>query len=390
MAGWHDGTAVTITAAFVFGMVLALLGSLKLALARRLNIGEPSVGWLLAGLNLAILPMMLLSGMVIDSVGVRGVLLVGSLVTACGLFALALATSFATAQVAVLCIGVGGACLSTGSVVLMPRVFFPDNEAASLNLGNVFFGLGALVTPALAELLLLHLEYRRAVGLMALVCLVPAVFASITGGAALAVQPGELNYAGVLTNPIVWIAGAVFFCYSPLEGSIGTWATTYLTDLGHSEKQAAFFLSGFWLTFLGSRLGVAYLQRQEFLGKAAEPWLLVGLAIAAAVCLGNLAGAHTKAPGSIGMLLVGACLGPIFPTLVAMLYQCFDTRQHGTAYGTMFSIGSFGSLLLPPIIGNYARQRSLRQAMRIPMLLAVLLALAAVVFGLVTGTVRRI
>ena len=56
--------ATTISAAFVFGMILALLGSLKLALAKRLNLGEGRVGGLLSALNAAVIPLMLLAGCV--------------------------------------------------------------------------------------------------------------------------------------------------------------------------------------------------------------------------------------------------------------------------------------------------------------------------------------
>ena len=72
-------TVVTIAAAFVFGMVLSLLGSLKLALAKRLSLGEGRISGLFATLNLALMPMMVLSGMVIDLSGVTWTLVVGSI-----------------------------------------------------------------------------------------------------------------------------------------------------------------------------------------------------------------------------------------------------------------------------------------------------------------------
>src|SRR5579862_7490097 len=67
MFGQYAVTVVTISAAFVFGMVLALLGSLKLALAKRMNLGEGRIGFLLSALNFALMPMMILTGMLIDN-----------------------------------------------------------------------------------------------------------------------------------------------------------------------------------------------------------------------------------------------------------------------------------------------------------------------------------
>ena len=83
MLGLQAVTVVTACSAFTFGMVLALLGSLKLALAKRMNVGEGRIGLLLSALNLALMPMMIVTGLLIDGpVGVRSVILVGSLLTA--------------------------------------------------------------------------------------------------------------------------------------------------------------------------------------------------------------------------------------------------------------------------------------------------------------------
>jgi hypothetical protein len=54
----------------------------------------------------------------------------------------------------------------------------------------------------------------------------------------------------------------------------------------------------------------------------------------------------------------------------------------------MFSIGSVGSLVLPPVIGTYARKKSVQKAMRIPLVVALLLALATVLLGLVRELVH--
>src|SRR5438094_7217738 len=89
--------ATTIGAAFVFGMMLALLGSLKLALAKRLNLGEGRIGLLLSALNAAIIPLMLLAGVLIDLMGVKLILVVGSLTTAVAVGTLGLRPTYGRA-----------------------------------------------------------------------------------------------------------------------------------------------------------------------------------------------------------------------------------------------------------------------------------------------------
>ena len=138
-------TWLTITGTFVVGVVLALLGSMKLDLAKRLDISETRFGGLVSALHLALAPAMLLSGILVDRLGLQGVLIVGSLNTALAVWSFAAARSYARALVSVVVLGCGAACVSVATTVLMPEVFFGRNEqvAASLNLGNVFFALGA-------------------------------------------------------------------------------------------------------------------------------------------------------------------------------------------------------------------------------------------------------
>ncbi len=373
-------TAVTISGAFVFGMVLALLGSLKLALAKRLALGETRIGGLLSALNLALIPMMLLSGVLIDLWGVRGVMALGSIVTAVAIYSLALQPTYARAFAAILLAGLGAAGLSTASIVLMPQAFFPTQVAASLNLGNVFFALGALLTPVLADVLLHTLEFRRAVSLLALFCLVPALTCALPGEVHRDIESSRSGLQGLLESGPMWLAGLVFFFYAPLEGSLSIWATTYLTELGHGEHRAAWLLSGFWTTFLSSRLLAAFALHRG-LSEAWNPWLLVLLPLVAAIILGNMSGTAVPRSARLGLLFLGFLLGPIFPTLVAMLFEQHQQAQ-GTAYGLMFAIGSLGSLMLAPLIGVSARRRNVQAALRIPMFLALLLTATALVFGL--------
>jgi fucose permease len=382
MGGFTTLTAVTIAGAFAFGMVLSLLGSIKLSFAKRLQIDEARVGGLLSALNLALIPMMLLGGLLIDRWDARHVLMLGSLITALALFSLTLSQSYRWALLSILLVGAGGACLSTASVVLMPAAFFPDQEAASLNLGNVFFGLGALITPALVDLLLNTVRFRWTLGLLALITLAPAVLALFTAGQPLAGprETGEL--AVVLRDPLLWLAGLVFFLYGPIEFAIGTWATTYLTDHRYRPSRAAWLLSGFWLTFFAARLGMAFLEADGVLPRLSEAWVILFLALLSAVALGNLAGASKQGNAGAGLLVLGAFLGPIFPTLIGAVFEAFP-HNRGTAYGVVFAIGSLGSLLMAPLIGRRARGTSVQQSLRILMLLALLLMFAALVFGLV-------
>src|SRR5207253_1680580 len=115
----------------------------------------------------------------------------------------------------------------------------------------------------------------------------------------------------VLSTPVVWLAALAFLLYAPIEGALGTWAGTYLTDLGHRPRRVAAWLSAFWLTFLGARLLAAWFQQRALvLGQGSEPWFIGCLAFLAAVALGNLAGTRRPTAAARGLLVLGGLLGP--------------------------------------------------------------------------------
>ncbi len=380
MTGNYGVLAVTVAGAFVCGMMLALLGGLKLALAKRLELGEGRVGALVSLLNLALLPMVLLCGVLLDRCGTRVVMILGSLLLALAVLALSARLSRNGALTAVLAAGLGGAAVATASMVLMPRAFFPGEPSASLNLGNVFVALGALVGASLADVLLRTTDLKRALAVFAFVCLVPGVAAAVPHNLD-AVHQEHATLASMLDHSAIWMAGLVFFFYAPLEASVSVWATSYLTELGHNERRAGRLLAGFWGAFLASRLAVAAAQHVGWLPPATDPWVLVVAALLAAVVIGNLAGAAGRNSAPIALVLLGFLLGPIFPTLLGLVFRHFP-EERGTAWGSVFALGSLGALLLAPVVGAAAQRRSVQVALRVPMLLALLLTAVSLVFAL--------
>jgi fucose permease len=384
MTGNYGVMAVTITGALVCGMMLALLGGLKLALAKRLELGEGRVGALLSVLNLALLPMVLLCGVALDRWGSRPVMILGSLVLCLAVLALGARLRRNGAIAAVLAAGLGAAAVATASMVLMPRAFFPNQPSASLNLGNVFVALGALVGASLADVLLRTMDLKRALAVFAFVCLVPGVAAAVPRNLDAVHHHASLTMMLSSSAVYLWMAGLVFFFYAPLEASVSVWATSYLTELGHDERRAGRFLAGFWAAFLASRLLVAAAEHAGWLPEEADPWLLVLPALLAAVVLGNLAGAAGRNSAPIALVLLGLLLGPIFPTLLGVVFRAFPEEQ-GTAFGSVFALGSLGALLLTPVVGVAAQRRTVQAALRVPMLLALLLTAVALVFALMVA-----
>lgn len=373
MSGFNGWLWVTLSGAISFGLLLALPGRIKAALAKRLGMGEADAEPIFAAFKLTLIPTMLIAGLLIDSWGAHEVLILGSVLSAVGVFALSLGRSSRDSLFAVLLTGVGAACVGNSATVLMPRSLFPNSPAASLNLGYVFFGLGALLTPVLVDLLLRIMSLRQTLGTLAGICLLPAVLAVAAGQLAL---PATAPWS-TLSAPVVWVSAILFMLYSPLEAWLGTSAGSYLAELGYKRRRAAMLLALVWMAFLGARLYVAYLQQQELLTSDSDIWLIWVLALLAVITLGNLAGTHSRGNAAVALLLTAVFLGPLFPTLVGFLFKMLDPQQHGAAFGLMYSLGASGSCLLAPI---FSPTRPV--PLRVPLYLLIGVALALVGTGL--------
>jgi hypothetical protein len=367
-----------------FGMVLALLGHLKTVLARRPpEPGTRRIDLLLSLLNLALAPMMLAAGLLVDFWGVRQTIIAGSVLLSLAFLSLSSGAAYKRTVFAVAVAAFGAAAVGTSSLVLMPQGLFGTHETtASVMLGLVLVALGALLTPPLIDLLVGGIGFGRTMAVIAFLALVPAFLAALPergtfGGAA---SPAAL--APLLQNAAVWMACVVFFCYAPLEGFISVWVTSLLNSIGHPERQVR-WLAGFWGAFLLSRLAVAFIEHAGYLGDQVAHWFLIGTAFLTAVALGNLAGAVRAINAGKGLLLVGFFLGPLFPLLAGMVFRMSHTHDlPGTTFGLLYACGSFGSLALAPLVSLSARASNIGVALRIPLFISLVLAAATVLFVL--------
>jgi fucose permease len=317
--------------------------------------------------------MMLVSGWLIDKWGPQVVLVLGTLLTAFGIASLEFTRTYRHALLAILAVAAAGAGVTTASVVLMPAALSPHRQAAATNLGYVAFTLGALLAPGLSRLLRERFGFRRSVQILALICLLPAVPAVLTAD----YPRHPAAAANVLAAPGLWLACLIALLYQPLEGSLNSWAHTYLKELGYPQRTAPLLWWSFWGAFLGARLLAACFLHDGF-----APWLILLLALLSAVTLGNLVGAYRPTSGGLGLLLVGLSFGPLFPTLVGVVLHLFP-HQPGTTLGAVLASAAAGSLLFPPFMEICARRTSARLAMRIPMVVALLLMAPALVLALV-------
>jgi fucose permease len=371
-----------VAALLVSGLGVALLGSVKVPLARRLAIDEARVGGLVSLFGFAMIPVIFAAGFLTDLLGRQLVFLSGCALLAVSLVVLARARAYPPALAGVMLLSGGWSLLVNVGNVLTPLAF-PGGMAYATNLANVFFGLGAFLTPLAAAFLVRRTSLPVALTLLGGLALVPALlslgvdFAALTPGTDPAPNADSGAAPGVgllLGDRVLWLCGLALFFYGPLEASMGAWATTYLGERGVPEVAASNLLSGFWLAFMLSRLAAAFA-----LPAGRETTLILGLALACVAVMLGVVFSRTP-PMAKGLVLVaGALFGPIFPTLMAVLLAHFAPAVHGRAVGLLFAIGGLGWTVIPALIGAYARRAGVQRGFSIAVAAAVGLSLIALV-----------
>lgn len=347
------------------GMGAALVGSIKVPLARRLAIDEARVGGLVSLFGFTLVPVIFAAGFLTDLAGRQVVLITGSVLLATSLGVLAAARSYLAALAGVVLLSAGWSLEINVGNVLTPLAFSAEARGMSYatNMSNMLFGIGAFVTPLMTAVLMRRLALPAALACLAAFALLPGLlslgvdFGAITPATPGSAQAAAPETASVLADPLLWWCGLALFFYGPLEASMAAWTTTYLGAQGYRETAAAGLLSAFWLTFVAARLATALL-----LPKGHDAALILELSLVSTLVLAGMVVARGRLlPGTM-VLAAGAAFGPIFPTLVAILLSHVPAAQHGRAVGLLFAIGGVGWALIPIVIGACARKYGVRRA----------------------------
>jgi fucose permease len=358
-------TLMQIAALAVAGMCHALLGSIKVPLARKLAIDEDRVGGLVSVFGITLIPMVLAAGFLVDSLGKQAVLAVGFHLLILSMIMLARLKSYPAALVAVLLLGTGWSALVNVLNVTTPHAFLSDAEIATrkayaMNLGDFIFGMGAFLTPILVAVVVRRIRLEWTFVILAALAVVPLLLGLGVNWERLVPEGSQTVAEGLgnlLSDPIVWLCCLAFFCHVPIEASVATWATTLMTNKGVSDGRASVLLSVFWLTFMGSRLATALL-----LPKGADMLLVTTMA---ALCIVFTLGIAFSRSGWFTCAMVvaaGLILGPIFPTLIAILLSHVHSSLQGRAVGVFFCIGGIGWTAIPILIGLYAKRTTVQRA----------------------------
>jgi len=364
--------ASAATGMFVFGIVMAVLGTLfgLPEMRTRLQIDLAQQGNLFFLLYVGIFLATLVAGPAIDVIGNKPILVVSAALVALGMAGFAFAHSYASALIPALLLGCGGGGLNTSTNALISDLY-GDRRGPMLNILGTFYGVGALCIPLFAAVIAGHLSIVPQLLVCAgLAAACTALFSTLRFPKPAARESFSWSLK-VLRYPGVLVLGFLLFCQSGDEASIGGWTSTYVGEAGFPARTATFILAGYWASLMAGRLLGARLLRSV----SKERLVLVsgaGALVGAAVLLTN----RSALMLSFGVLIIGLSYASVFPTVLAIAGDAY-TKLAGTVFGLLFAIALIGGMSFPWLVGQISESLGIRFGMVVPLVGAAAICVVA-------------
>jgi fucose permease len=365
-----------ILAILVYGMVAAMLGTLLPNLSARFSLTPEQNGTIAFAQALGLIIASVSAGPMVDNKGKKTSLLVGLTLIALSLFALPNAPSYGAVLVFIFVFGFGGGIIVTAANALAGDVNVA-RRSSTLNLLNLFFGLGGLMTPLIGGQLLAG----DAVSLCYLVAALTVVTLFVHIGTAMPAPSGERGFkvsemGGLLGKPALWLLSLFLFLYVTCECGVWNWLPKHLIAQGIPEKTALTILSlGFALGMLIGRLVVS-----RILIKIAPATVTLGTSILMAITTYLALQTADPKVAWIAVFCAGLAMAPVFPTTLGMTGDAFP-KATATAMGIVITCGWIGLAVSSKIIGGIAGgdDKKLKTALLVLPIASVLMVLVNLV-----------
>ncbi|HWQ57072.1 MAG TPA: MFS transporter [Bryobacteraceae bacterium] len=347
-----------ILAILVYGMIAPMLGTLLPQLAQRFNLSKGDQGMVALAQAIGLIIASVSAGPLVDNKGKKTGLVLGLGTVVVALFAIPNSTGFAMLAALMLLLGLGGGIIVTAANALVSDIS-EDRRASVLNLLNLFFGLGGLLTPAVAGFFFAE----NTIGLAYMVATLTAVTFLVHATTPMPPPSGDRGFnaseaGNVLGRPALWLLSLFMFLYVSCEVGVWNWLTSYLTARGIPEASALKILSlGFAFGMLVGRVVVSPILMKV-------PAATVTLAAAVLMAVTTFAMLQTSDPFMAGVLvfLAGLAMAPVFPTTLAIVGDVFP-RMTATAMGIVITCGWLGLAVSSPIIGAVSETAGLGTAL---------------------------
>ncbi len=334
-----------ILAILVYGMISPMLGTLLPGF----GLSPEQSGNVAFAQALGLMISSIFAGPLVDSRGKKSALLVGLALASLALLLLPAFGGYRATAGLMFLLGLGGGTIVTGANALAGDVN-ESRRASTLNLLNMFFGLGGLLTP----LIMGRLLGGNAVALCYIVAGLTGVTLLVHAATSMPGPSGERGFkvseiGAVVASPALYLLALFLFLYVAAEVGVWNWLAKHLIAQGVPESQALTILSlGFALGLLVGRVVVSRI----LIRISAANVTLASAALMAATTYLALQSADASVAW-VAVFCAGLAMAPVFPTTLAITAEAFP-RAAATAMGIVITSGWIGLAVSSKIIGAIA------------------------------------
>ena len=362
------GVAIAFYAFIAIGIAEGGLGVLLPSILATYNLTPATVTLLFLSQVSGYIVAALTSSLLSNSIGLARMLLVASITLTSALVIYALTDHWSVMVASGTLLGLSIGLIDAG---INTYIANQQRNASLMGILHAFYGVGALLGPAIATTLLargldwrfIYLVFAGVVGLMVAGTLW-AVMHKYKPMTVRVTAPG--THAGenlrlALRIPTVLVAGLLLLIYVGTEASVGNWAYSVHVSRGTPELVAGYSVSAYWLGLTIGRLSMGLMV--EYLGAVRTVDFSLALLTSGLIAWWLLPDQLLSLP------VIGFALAAIFPATIWLMPQRVPATVVPAAIGFMTSVASLGAATIPTVVGLCAARAGLERvpALMVPM-----------------------
>jgi fucose permease len=287
-------------------------------------------------------------GFLADRLGRKQTIVLGLTMFAVNSYLFVLGNSFGYFLVLLTISGASIGIFKTGALALIGDISASTKEHTStMNMVEGFFGVGAIIGPALVTLLInRHISWKWLYSIAGTLCVL-LILIALAVRYPRTMKPAEdaadlRRTLRMMSNPYALAFGFGELLYVAAEASVYVWGPLYLAAYrGRWLLLATYAIPVFFLLRAGGRfIGVWMLQRLDWSVVLAIFSLAITLCLAGSV-VGGVSAAVVLLPMS------GLFMSVIYPTLNSKGISCFRKSEHGAVAGVILFFTCGGAVLGP-------------------------------------------
>jgi cyanate permease len=341
---------------FALGMIVASLSPLITPITNELGLSNSQMGIILGSIHLIYIPLAIPIGLLIDKIGIRKSILIGSAIISLSGILRAYANSFETFFLSVGLMGLGGPTISVGIPKAVALWFVGEDRGTASGLYFTGFIMGIASATAITNkyIILIAGSWRGALAFYGFfgffVCFICFLFGREKSPNQVIVESRISILEGIkvlFSDRNIWLVAIIGFSSFYVRHSLGGWLPKIFEMKGMSPEGAGFLASiPNWFGLIGSMA----IPRIESVNS--RKYIIASALFVQGICI-IIMGTMSDPLLSLALVFYGLSTYAILPLLIMTLMGLprVGARYMGVAVGLFFTIGEMGGFIGPSIVG---------------------------------------